>query len=334
MAWPPDQQACRPAERREGLSQGIPGRSLRAGDPAVNPMPERGTPAADAFLAIQRLARNTRGDVHELLTLYALEGLLARTAESIWRDEFVLKGGVLLAAFDLRRPTKDIDLQATGLPNDTEAVRSRIGEIAGLDLGDGLVFDLDSISAQAIRDEDEYAGVRVRLVGELGRSRLSVGVDVNFGDPIWPRPAEIVVPRLIETGQKPLRLLGYPLEMVVAEKIVTAIERGEANTRWRDFADVLAISRSQVFADGVVREALTVVADHRGVVLRPLLPGLETMAEVAESKWAAWRRRLLLGKHLPATFAETLSEVAVFIDPLLESSRVNKVWNPQLRAWS
>lgn len=88
----------------------------------MSPLPERGTPAGDAFLAIQKLARSTGSDVQELLTLYALEGVLARVAQSHWSEEFVLKGGVLLAAFDLRRPTKDIDLQATGLPNDIEAV--------------------------------------------------------------------------------------------------------------------------------------------------------------------------------------------------------------------
>ena len=121
--------------------------------------------------------------------------------------------------------------------------------------------------------------------------------------------------------------------MVVAEKVVTAIERGEANTRWRDFADVFDISRARAFATGDLREALVVVADHRGVLLRPLLPGLNGLAEIAESKWAAWRRRLLLGDHLPPTFAETLSAVSHFIDPILDSSAVDGVWNPQLRVW-
>jgi hypothetical protein len=75
----------------------------------VSPTPQHGTPVAHAFLAIQKLARSTGGDVQELLTLYALEGLLTRVAASSYREDFVLKGGVLLAAFSLRRPTKDID---------------------------------------------------------------------------------------------------------------------------------------------------------------------------------------------------------------------------------
>lgn len=300
----------------------------------MNPLPERGTPAGDAFLAIQKLARSTGSDVQELLTLYALEGVLARVAQSHWSEEFVLKGGVLLAAFDLRRPTKDIDLQATGLPNDVEAVLDRVRTIAGLDLEDGLIFQPGSVAAQPIREEDEYAGVRVRLVGSLGRSRLTIGVDVNFGDPIWPHPAEIVVPRLIDNGQKPLRMLGYPLAMVVAEKVVTAIERGEANTRWRDFADVFVISGSQAFGSSELREALEVVADYRATDLRPLLSALNGMPEVAQSRWEAWRRRQAGGHQLPAMFAETLAGVAVFVDPVLGSSGPDRAWNPRRRSWS
>jgi hypothetical protein len=194
----------------------------------VKSKPQHGNPAGDAFLAVQSLARGTGGDVQELLTLYVLEAPLGRVAVSEFREDFVLKGGVLLATFDLRRPTKDIDLQAAGIPNDVEAVTTRIKEIAGIHVDAGVVFDLASVSAQTIRDEDEYSGVRVRIVGMVGRSVLPVGIDVNFGDPIWPEPTETVLPRLLDLGQKPVLLLGYPLPMVIAEKTVTAIQRGQA----------------------------------------------------------------------------------------------------------
>jgi hypothetical protein len=186
----------------------------------VTPAPRHGEPAGDAFLAIQSLARRTHADVQELLTLYALEGLLARIAASRYRSQFVLKGGVLLAAFNLRRPTKDIDLQATGLPNDAEDVLERVRELASIDAGDGLDFDPTQIRAHTIREDGGYPGVRVRLTAMLGRARLTVGIDVNFGDPIWPAPSEIVLPRLVQLGQDPVRLLGHPLHMLIAEKTV------------------------------------------------------------------------------------------------------------------
>lgn len=118
----------------------------------MSPNPQHGTPAGDATIAIRGLARQTGTDVQELMTLYALEGLLARIARSEYREDFVLKGGVLLAAFAARRPTKDIDLHATGLTGDPEEVAERVRVIATLDVADGLVFEPASVAATTIRD--------------------------------------------------------------------------------------------------------------------------------------------------------------------------------------
>lgn len=301
----------------------------------MNALLEHGTPATDAFLALRQLARRTEADVQELLTLYALEGLLARVAASQWADEFVLKGGVLLAAFDLRRPTKDIDLQATGLPNEVEAVRGRMAAIAAIDLGDGLLFAGDELTAQTIRDEDQYAGVRVRLVAGLANARLVIGVDINFGDPIWPRAETVVIPRLLDDGSGPLQMLGYPLPMVVAEKTLTAIERGEANTRWRDFADLLIISRSQSFAAADVDAALAEVAAHRGVSREPLRSHLADLPTQAQARWAIWRRKQATADQLPTAFAEVLDEIADFVDPVLvQATGAGSSWNHLRRSWT
>ena len=118
----------------------------------MSPPPQHGSPAGDAFLAIQKLARSTCGNVQELLTLYALEGLITRVGASRYREDFVLKGGVLLAAFSLRRPTKDVDLQATGIANDPTTVLTRVIDIAAIDIDDGLNFDEQPITAQPIRN--------------------------------------------------------------------------------------------------------------------------------------------------------------------------------------
>jgi len=121
--------------------------------------------------------------------------MLARIAASDYAEDFVLKGGVLLAAFALRRPTKDIDLEATRIADDARDVASRIREIAAIALDDGIEFTLDSIRAETIRDGGEYQGVRVKLIGLIGRSENVIGLDVSFGDPIWPAPQKIDVPR-------------------------------------------------------------------------------------------------------------------------------------------
>jgi len=179
--------------------------------------------------------------------MYALEGLLARLAVSPYRDDFVLKGGVLLTAFAARRPTKDTDLSVTRLDNDVEAVAARFREIAAIDLGDGLIFDPATITASIIREDEEYEGIRLRLQALLGKTRLFIGADVNFGDPIWPEPQDVAIPALLDLRPAPVTLPGYPLSMVIAEKTVTMIQRGEANTHWRDFADVYTLQHLHSF---------------------------------------------------------------------------------------
>lgn len=300
----------------------------------MTPRPQGGTPDGDAALAIQKLARDTGADAQELQTLYVLEGLLARIATSEHRDDFVLKGGVLLAAFAARRPTKDIDLQATGLANDAETVAARIREIATLDMPDGVSFDPHSVTATVIRDGslEEYAGVRVRLVGRIGRSRLTVGVDVNFGDPIWPAPQLIELPRIVPLTREPVTMLGYPLEMVFAEKIVTAVDRGEGNTRWRDFADVYTLARLHSVDREALRRSLQTVAEHRTVALSPLLPTLSSMPQRAQAKWSAWRRRVGREEEVPAMFSDVLAAVAAFADPALGESAPG-TWEPRSQRW-
>ncbi len=298
----------------------------------MSPTPQRGSPAGDASLAIRKLARETGADVQELQTLYALEALLARIAASDYRDDFVLKGGVLLAAFAVRRPTKDVDLQATGMANEVDAVAGRIREIVAIELADGVVFDPASIAAAVIRDFDEYAGIRVKLVGTLGRARLTIGVDVNFGDPIRPAPALVELPRIVQLDREPVTLLGYPLSMVLAEKIVTAIDRGTANTRWRDFADIYTLSRVRRVKADDLRASIEVVADYRRVELVTLLPRLASMPERAQPKWRAWRRRVNRDDELPEQFGEILTAIAAFADPILDGTAVG-TWSPLASAW-
>lgn len=296
-------------------------------------MPRHGTPAGDAALAIQQLARQSGGDVQELQTLYVLEALLARLAVSAFRDDFVLKGGVLLAAFAVRRPTKDIDLQASGLANDADEVAARVRDIAAQELQDGVFFDLDSIRAAVIRDDDEYAGIRVEIVGTLGRSRLTIGIDVNFGDPIWPKPSLIEIPRVVQLGQPSVIVLGYPLTMVLAEKIVTAIDRGEANTRWRDFADIYTLIRVHNLQAEEIAASLGAVAAYRRVELMPLLLTLAQMPPHAQPKWRAWRVRVHREQDLPPEFADVLSAVASFADPVLTQTAWG-TWDAQSATWA
>lgn len=143
----------------------------------------RETEAGRRYLELQRKARLTGRPTDELIQLYALESFLDPLARSAHADQFVVKGGVLLAALDARRPTRDIDLAAQALENSVAHVLGPIREIAAIEIDDGLVFHADHATAESIRDEDQYSGVRVTLGGTLSRATIRLHVDVNVGDP-------------------------------------------------------------------------------------------------------------------------------------------------------
>jgi hypothetical protein len=250
----------------------------------------RGTPSGDAYLDLQNEARRTGRSTQELLQLYVLEGFLARLAASEVRARFVLKGGVLLAAFDSRRPTKDVDLAGLEIANDIESVLELVRGVLHVTPSndDGIEFVADTATADVIREDGDYAGVRVHVEARLASAKLPFHVDVNVGDPIWPEPTAIAVPRL--RGGAPIELSGYPVHMVHAEKIVTAVQRGIANTRWRDFGDIWSLSRRHRIDMRDLRKAIEEVAHYRSASLRPLGEVLDGYADLAQSRWSQWRR--------------------------------------------
>lgn len=244
---------------------------------------------------------------------------------------FVLKGGVLLAAFDTRRPTRDIDLAARGLDNDAEVVRRLMADVLEIDTDDGLSFDQQAMTATVTRDGDVYNGVRVTVPATLASARVRFHVDVNVGDPIVPEPEAIALPRLLG-GE--LTVTGYPLEMVLAEKIVTAVQRGNANTRWRDFTDIARLTAVHAVEGRCLTASLHRVAEHRAVVLEPLTEVLDGYATVAQDKWSAWRRKQGLDDLTPERFDDLLTQVVSFSDPVLTDSTRDRQWDPVTRAWS
>ncbi len=292
--------------------------------------PTRGSVEGRVYLDLQNKARREGRPNAELQQLYVLEGFLARLAGSPYRERFVLKGGVLLAAFGTRRPTRDVDFQALHVANDTATVRALVIEVAGSVLDDGLVFNTQGARAETIRDEDEYSGARVTMTASLARAKVTFHIDVNVGDPVWPAPVLVSVPRLL--GGDPLALSGYPLPMVHAEKLVTALQRGTVNTRWRDFADVWTLSGEHPVNGDELETALRVVAEHRRAHLAPMAEVLDGYAALARGRWAAWRRKQLM-LQLPEEFSDLLQPVIAFADPALAGQVTDLTWNPASRQW-
>lgn len=293
--------------------------------------PTRATAAGRVYLDLQNMARREQRPTQELLELYVLEGFLTRLADGDDRDTLVLKGGVLLAAYATRRATRDVDFLARELDNNRDVVLQLCSRIAGAKRNDGLHFDVRSARAELIRDDDEYSGVRVSMRCQLAQAQISFHIDVNIGDPVWPAPRMVEVPALLGGF---IRLLGYPITAVHAEKVVTAIQRGTANTRWRDFADIYLLNAQQdVDGDSLIR-ALQEVATHRGAQLTPLRETLQGYPGLAQTRWTAWVRRHTLTNRLPGEFGELLESVYAFADPAIREDVAGHRWDHWSRSWS
>lgn len=264
--------------------------------------------------------------------LYVLERFLYRLSISPHRDRLVLKGGMLLAVFEERRPTRDVDLLGISIANDAESVAALVAEMTAVEVDDGVVFRPDQLTARSIREQDVYAAVRVTMPAAVATAEVALKVDVNVGDPVTPATVEVTYPALLD---EPFTMMGYPLETVLAEKLVTMIARGDTTTRDRDFADVwLLIGRHRIGLRDV-REAITATADHRDVTLVPLGDVLSTLATNRQDNWRRYTARTGLDSDVPATLAEVIADLTAFVDPVLDTTLdTDAAWDPTTRRWT
>jgi Nucleotidyl transferase AbiEii toxin, Type IV TA system len=298
--------------------------------------PTRASAAGRAYLDLQNLARRQHRSTQELLVLYVLERFLARLAASEHREKFVLKGGMLLAALNARRPTVDADLLATHLSNDTHEVLARVIEIAGtpMDPDDGVTYLTDTAKARIIREGDLYSGVRVTMNATVAAADVKLQLDINFGDPITPAPSTITYPGL-RADFAPVQILGYPLATVLAEKLTTAIQLGAANTRIRDYADIWTLTGLHDLDTIQLQAALENTATHRKITLRPLSAALGDLATVRARTYETYRRRLGQDSaDLPEKFLTLVDDVTAFADPLILHTSGAHHWQAHSRTWT
>ena len=181
-----------------------------------------------AYLDLQQLARRQGRPTQELLLTYVLERFLFRLSRSAYRDRLILKGGMLLAVLGSRRPTGDVDLLGRAIENDVATIADVVRTVLSGEVDDGVTYQVDEMTAQVIRDAALYSGVRLSVPFPYrSHAKVVLRLDVNVGDPVTPHPVDVEYPALLDRA---FHLLGYPLATVLAEKIVTMIERGVATT--------------------------------------------------------------------------------------------------------
>jgi hypothetical protein len=292
--------------------------------------PTRATRGGQAYLALRALARSEGRPTDELFVLYVLERFLYRLSISEHRDHLVLKGGMLLAALDERRPTGDVDLLARSITNDVETLSDIVRQVLAVPADDGVTFDVGALRAAVIRDAELYSGVRVVVPAAIDRARHPLRVDINVGDPITPGPIVVDYPALLD---EPFSLVGYPLATVLAEKIVTMIDRGDTTTRDRDFADVYLLSGRHPISGAELSAAIASTGVHRGSDLRPIRKVLVALGTMRQTEWSRFVDRSGLAEAVPANLGDVIDAVADFADPILAGDVLTGEWDPAARRW-
>jgi predicted nucleotidyltransferase component of viral defense system len=274
-----------------------------------------------------------RGDEFQLtLANYVIERFLYRLGQSPLRDKFVLKGAVLFRVWmgQSHRPTKDLDLLGNGSSGLSEVAQA-IREVCLVEADDGIIFDLDAIQAERIREDAEYEGVRIRFRAELAAAQIPLQIDVGFGDAITPEPLLTTVPSML--GMDPPQVLAYPRETVVAEKLHAMVILDISNTRMKDFYDLWFLSRSWPFQMIALSDAIRATFERRGTPLPvtaplALTPGFHS-DEQKSLQGTAFLKRLRLDSTTPAL--DEIGEALMrFIEEPLAQARertaAEKVW--------
>ncbi len=274
-------------------------------------------------------ARAERADFQFLLTRYALERLLYRLSVSPHRDRFILKGAMLFVTWvaDPFRPTRDLDLLGHG-DNDAEDIAETFRDICAQPVADdGVTFDVATLTAAPIREEVEYAGVRVRTTATIAGARIAIQVDIGFGDAITPAAIDIDYPALLDAPAPHLR--AYPVETVVAEKFEALVTLGVANSRLKDFYDLWVISRTFELRQAALVEAVQRTFERRGTVIPSDIPvGLtDEFAEAWAAQWRAFLGRDRMAAA-PDAFAVIVAHLRAFLMPLVVGVNEERIWPP------
>lgn len=217
-------------------------------------------------------ARKTGRPFNELLQYYAMERFLYRLSVSPFADKFILKGALLFSVWHVpdSRPTMDIDMLGF-TDNDMEAIADIAGKVGEQAVDpDGLSLDAQSVAAERIKEDAEYEGVRIRMQGELAGARVTVQVDIGFGDIITPAPEHIDYPTILPFPAPKLR--GYNRETVVAEKFQAMVELEALNSRMKDLYDIWLLSRQFDFDGETLAAAIQRTFANRdtGIPEQPL----------------------------------------------------------------
>lgn len=245
--------------------------------------------AASIRARLKQRADTKKQDFNLILTHYGLERLLYRLSISPLAGNYLLKGALLFSLWYDRphRPTRDADLLGFG-PADIDSAVAAFREICAMEVEDGIAFDLASVKGSVIRKEAGYGGVRIDLLAKLDGARITLQVDIGFGDAVTPAPELVSYPVLLEDLPAP-QLRSYPKYTVVAEKFHAVCLLGMANTRMKDYFDLWVLLTEGALESTELRRAIDATFARRQLQVPDTTPsGLSDAFAQDAVKTAQW----------------------------------------------
>jgi predicted nucleotidyltransferase component of viral defense system len=265
---------------------------------------------------------NDRNQPFELLLIrYTLERLLYRLSKSKHRENFVLKGAMLMRHWldDPHRPTRDIDLLGFG-DSDPELTLKIFREICAIEADDAVAFNLDALVVDRVRDESGYSGLRLKTYATVDGARVRVVIDIGYGDATEPGLNEIELPVLLD--QPAPRLRAYPPETVIAEKFQAIVMLGLANTRLKDFYDIWILARTHEFKDDRLAQAIAATFARRKTEIPTERPdGLTSDFADDPTKRQQWTGFVEEVAVNPGSLDNVVEALASFLMPHAETAR-------------
>lgn len=245
--------------------------------------------AASIRTRLKQRADARKQDFNLILTHYGLERLLYRLSISPLAGNYLLKGALLFSLWydQPHRPTRDADLLDFG-PDDIDTAVAAFREICAMEVEDGIAFDPASVKGSVIRKEAGYGGVRIDLLAKLDGARITLQVDIGFGDAVTPAPESVSYPVLLDDLPAP-KLRSYPKYTVVAEKFHAVCLLGMANTRMKDYFDLWVLLTEGALEPTELRRAIDATFARRQLRVPDTTPsGLSHAFAQDAVKTAQW----------------------------------------------
>lgn len=268
---------------------------------------------------IKNIAKNKNISAALVLQNYMLERFLERVSLSRYHDNYIIKGGFLIASMvglD-SRATMDMDATIKGYPVNEEAIRKMVEDIIAVPVEDAIHFCLKSV--REIREGDEYTGYRVALTADYEKMAVPLKLDITTGDKITPREIEYSYKLMME--DRSIRVLAYNLSTILAEKLETVVSRGNQNTRPRDYYDIYILSKLQAKNIDVdsLKAALSATTAKRGSseLMMQYAEIMRTVksSDVMKRQWDNYRKDFDYAAGIE--FEETCDAVVAMMDELV-----------------